>query len=147
MLSKEAKIKITEKYGRSKNDTGSAEVQVALLSVPYKLFDHPSATKTQRSRFPQRTLETRRTSPQLFELLDEKRHGALPGHYQAFRNPQINPLGVTLYENSRNRIWWQTLFHRNGKNGQASQWFGCRPLWRHSRPGDCHGRKRSWRGS
>ena len=32
MLSKEAKIKITEEYGRAKNDTGSAEVQVALLT-------------------------------------------------------------------------------------------------------------------
>ncbi len=32
MLSKEAKIKITEEYGRTKNDTGSAEVQVALLT-------------------------------------------------------------------------------------------------------------------
>ena len=32
MLSKEAKTKISKKYGRNKNDTGSAEVQVAMLS-------------------------------------------------------------------------------------------------------------------
>ena len=32
MLTKERKVEISEKYGQSKNDTGSPEVQVALLT-------------------------------------------------------------------------------------------------------------------
>jgi small subunit ribosomal protein S15 len=40
-LEKEEKIKIVKDYGRSENDTGSAEVQIALLTTDInKLTDH-----------------------------------------------------------------------------------------------------------
>lgn len=41
MISKEKKIKIISEYGRSENDTGSTEVQVALLTERIKeLTEH-----------------------------------------------------------------------------------------------------------
>ncbi len=46
MISKEKKLEIIQKYGRSANDTGSPEVQVALLTARIEdLNEHLKANK------------------------------------------------------------------------------------------------------
>lgn len=45
-LTKEAKAEIVKKYGRGKNDTGSAEVQIAILTEEIKnLTEHAKEHK------------------------------------------------------------------------------------------------------
>ena len=77
---------------RSDGDTGSPEVQIALLTERIKEPDGASAKLSQGQPFAPRPPQARRPAPSPSCLPDEEGQRALPGRHRTARTP---PLGVT----------------------------------------------------
>ena len=91
-LTQEKKAELIEKFGDSPQDTGKAEVQVALLTERInQLTDHlRTHKKDHHSR--RGLLDARRSAPPLFELPAAFGSRALPRAGQRARPAQVSPL-------------------------------------------------------
>ena len=97
-LTKEAKLEIIKKHGRSDADTGSPEVQIAMLTqrineLTQHLRTHPKDYYSRRG-----LLKARRTPAPLPELPPEARSRGLPCPHQGARPPPLAPSHATEVE-------------------------------------------------
>ena len=74
MISKEKKQAIMAEYARTPGDTGSPEVQVAVLTARINELDRAFKGESQRSSFQKRSSENGRSETWFTCIPEEKRH-------------------------------------------------------------------------
>jgi hypothetical protein len=90
-LTKEAKQEATKKFGKSETDTGSPEVQIAMLTERItQLTEHPADAR-EGSLLAARPAEARRPAPPVPELPAEEGSRGLPGPHQGARPAPLAP--------------------------------------------------------
>ena len=96
MISKEKKAAIIEQYGRKAGDTGSPEVQIAILTARIaELTEHLKG-----SSFPPRTSEDGRTETWSSGLLKEIRSGRIPCTDREVRHQKVIKIKTYRVEQS-----------------------------------------------
>ena len=99
MISKEKKAAIIEQYGRKAGDTGSPEVQIAILTARIaELTEHLKSIR--RIIIPSRTSEDGRTETWSSGLLKEIRSGRIPCTDREVRHQKVIKIKTYRVEQS-----------------------------------------------
>ena len=100
MISKEKKAAIIEQYGRKAGDTGSPEVQIAILTARIAELTEHLKSNQKESSFPPRTSEDGRTETWSSGLLKEIRSGRIPCTDREVRHQKVIKIKTYRVEQS-----------------------------------------------